>query len=131
MVRGNNVITNVDSVLIHLGTNDIKHCKKNVVVKSALYALDCVHEKWPTAEIWSSIIIPRMGKSIPVKYFNSDAKFINNAILMLCISTKCFRYIDNDQRFNERGNIARSLYDTSDPPGIHVNDDGAVKLYSN
>ena len=129
-----NVKTNetVRSVVVHLGTNDVKHVDKTVVVvKRAKNPLISLKDKWLGAKIAYSSIIPRVGKSTVVKQFNSDATFIKNSILQYCLSTKRFRYIDIDEIFLNNGAVAKSLYDPDDPSGIHVNIDGSVSLYDN
>ena len=121
----------VRSVVVHLGTNDVKHVDKTVVVKRAKKTLFALKDKWLRAKIAYSSIIPRVDKSTVVKQFNYDATFINNSILQYCLSTKRFRYIDNDEIFLNNGAVAKSLYDPDDPSGIHVNIDGSVSLYDN
>jgi len=123
--------TNVDSVCIHLGTNDLKSVEKNKIVQNALGAINLVNKKWPNCDIAFSSIIPRLGKSRAIKSFNNDAKFVNDAMLNSCLDTKTFHYIDNDELFSDKGAIVKSLYDARDPSGIHVNEEGARKLYKN
>ena len=67
-----NVKTNetVRSVEVHLGTNDVKHVDKTVVVKRAKKTLFALKDKWLRAKIAYSSIIPRVGKSTVVKQFN-------------------------------------------------------------
>jgi len=122
---------NVDSICIHLGTNDLKNVGRDEIVQNALGAIDCVQKKWPMCEIAFSSIIPRLGKSRSIQNFNANSKFVNEAILNNCLTTKTYHYIDNDEIFSEKGTIVKSLYDARDPSGIHVNDEGARKLYKN
>jgi len=100
-------------------------------VQNALGAIKCIQDKWPSCDIAFSSIIPRLGKSAAIRRFNTDAKFVNDAMLNKCLDTKVFHYIDNDELFNDKGAIVKSLYDARDPSGIHVNDEGARKLYKN
>ncbi|WAR08555.1 YTX2-like protein, partial [Mya arenaria] len=120
--------SNVYSVAVHLGTNDLKHDKRDTVVKNAIDALVSVKGRWPKASVGFSSIIPRLGKSSPIKRFNENAKFVNNAVLQHCISTRRYHYVDNDEIFQQNG---KSLYDAKDPSGIHVNNVGAERLYDN
>ncbi|WAQ98940.1 YTX2-like protein, partial [Mya arenaria] len=120
--------SNVYSVAVHLGTNELKHDKRDTVVKNAIDALVSVKGRWPKASVGFSSIIPRLGKSSPIKRFNENAKFVNNAVLQHCISTRRYHYVDNDEIFQQN---RKSLYDAKDPSGIHVNNVGAERLYDN
>ncbi|WAR08556.1 LOW QUALITY PROTEIN: hypothetical protein MAR_018514 [Mya arenaria] len=120
--------SNVYSVAVHLGTNDLKHDKRDTVVKNAIDALVSVKGRWPKASVGFSSIIPRLGKSSPIKRFNENAKFVNNAVLQHCISTRRYHYVYDDEIFQQNG---KSLYDARNPSGIHVNNGGAERLYDN
>ena len=124
----------VGSVAVHLGTNDVKSCDSTAtVIQQAINSLECIHKKWPGAEIAYSSILPRIGKGNVVKRFNKNAASVNNAILQNCQASAKFRYIDNSVLFHEEGttHINKSLYNTNDPAGIHVNEEGARALYRN
>ncbi|WAR24682.1 hypothetical protein MAR_038351 [Mya arenaria] len=109
--------SNIYSVAVHLGNNDLKHDKRDTVVKNAIDALVSVKSRWPKASVGS-----------PIKRFNESAKFVNNAVLQHCISTRRYHYVDNDEIFQQNG---KSLYDAKDPSGFHVNNVGAERLYDN
>jgi NAD-dependent DNA ligase len=119
---------NVSRLIIHLGTNDIGRNVKNNVLQKAKNALTAANKKWPTCPIAFSSIIPRMGNSAAVKRINSDAKFVNQKILQFCQSNG-YHFLDNDKIFKENNKIVPSLYDDSDPTGIHISKCGADQLY--
>lgn len=131
VVRMTSFKESVESVVVHLGTNDMKSQNKQTVVENARSAFQHIHKKWPEAEVAFSSILPRLGGKAPITKFNNDAKFINNLILKLCEQNGKLHYIDNDDVFVKDGNVIKSLFDSKDPSGVHVSDEGAVKLYEN
>ena len=75
--------------------------------------------------------MPRVGKSSIVRKFNDDAKYVNNYMLENCKYVTYLHYIDNDDIFKKKGQTVKSLYNQSDPKGIHVSEEGARSLYCN
>ena len=130
-VMQNIEITDVDAVVVHLGTNDLKYDETASVISNVINSLECVQTKWPEAAVAFSSILPRMGKSKVAKKFNSEAKFVNSAVAHYCVTSKKFHFLDNDAIFYENNAINRKLYNTDDPSGIHVNEEGAQVMYRN
>ena len=124
-------VTNVDSVVIHLGTNNLKTMNRKSVTENATAALESVKSKWPNADVAFSSIIPRIGKTKTIKDHNSDAKQVNSDILNYCLTTQKFHYLDNDDIFYDENVPVKKLYDKEDPSGVHINQAGASALYKN
>ncbi|WAR01915.1 LOW QUALITY PROTEIN: hypothetical protein MAR_008473, partial [Mya arenaria] len=118
----------VASVVIHLGTNDMRNRSSDDIIADTNRALITVAETWPDVPVAFSSILPHKGTNPLVKSMNSAAKQINKNILRLCQSKNNFHYLDNDHSFNK---FNKSFYDPRDPTGVHVSDEGAEELYAN
>jgi hypothetical protein len=121
----------VSAVIIHLGTNDISNCKTDDTIDMAKKAMKLVANKWPNTPVAFSSIMPRRGKGKLIKAINDDAIVVNKSVLELCKSTRYYHYLDNDQIFLENDKFQAKLYDERDIKGVHVNDEGAERLYEN
>lgn len=103
----------VDSVIVHLGTNDIVCDSVNDVdlVENAKSALECVAKRWSNTPVAFSGFIPRRGKSAYVKSLNEPAKLVNSKMLSYCQCIKFMHYLDNDQIFLAHGKFQKDLFD--------------------
>jgi lysophospholipase L1-like esterase len=119
----------INSVIIHLGTNDIGNADNEAIVKSAVNAMKLVSETYPNIPIGFSSILPRMGTSKFARSFNDSVKAVNSQVLDFCSKEKGFHFVDNDLFVFKNGKFQKNMFDSRDPHGLHVSEEGADELY--
>ncbi|KAK3102025.1 hypothetical protein FSP39_008206 [Pinctada imbricata] len=124
----------VEKVVICLGTNDVSQNKSDPeqVILNLTSAINETKKEFPVAEIGLCGIIPRKGRSERVKNFNGITESVNKFARKLCSRDEGCTYIDTPSLFvnADNGHLVVALYDPNDPSGLHINQEGASKLYS-
>ena len=119
---------NVAKAVICLGTNDISKNKSDTdqVILSVISAVEKVTKSFPNAQIGICSIIPRKGKSLNIQTLNTASSSVNSFLKKMCEKDSNLEYIDLWTEFtNNDDHPIRTLYDTNDHSGVHINTDGA------
>lgn len=120
----------VNSVIIHLGTNDLSSDSVEQITENVKVAFSKANNNWPNTPVAFSSIIPRRGTNQYIKDINEKAKAVNRAVSEICKSNKNCHFLNNDLIFLAEGKFQKHLFDSSESSGVHISDDGALELYN-
>lgn len=122
--------TDLDTVIVCLGTNDISRNKEDPDQVNANFVLATgeIKTAYPECKIGICNILPRKGKSNAVSKFNDDVNHVNKFIARVCEKDRRLDLVDIHSLFVNKDSVIKAMFDPNDPSGIHISECGAQKI---
>ncbi len=127
-------VTDVSSVIVHIGTNDIAHHKDDAdeVRLNLAQAVEKVKTCFSSANtIAISSILPRKGRSQSALRHNVLAREMNTYMMKLASKDASLSFLNNQTTFAPRDAVVKKLYNDNDAGGVHLSPEGVSALGQN
>ena len=120
-----------DAIVIHVGSCDFpirtdREMEENYT--NFVELLNSISSSCPQANILLSSILPRSGEG-KVRV-NKQIQTFNQRLIDLCQAEQQIDYINNDVHFANESGVISALFASKDVTGIHLNNDGKLRLAS-
>ena len=121
-----------DVVVIHVGSCDFpvrntREMEENYT--NYVELLNSISNACPQANILLSSVLPRSGEG--KNRVNSQIRSFNQRLNELSQSEQQIDYIENVMHFTDESGVISALFSSRDVTGIHLNEDGKMRLASN
>ena len=121
-----------DVVVIHVGSCDFpvrntREMEENYT--NYVELLNSISNACPQANILLSSVLPCSGEG--KNRVNSQFRSFNQRLNELSQAEQQINYIENDMHFTDESGVISALFSSKDVTGIHLNEDGKMRLASN
>ena len=116
-------------VIVHVGSCDFLSLDLNDVennYKNYVELLTAVSDKCPSAQLLICSVLPRNGKA--QRQINEQIDNFNTKLALLACDEDNITFLDNNVHFTDETGVIESLYKKKDRSGVHINDDGKMRL---
>ena len=121
-----------DVVVIHVGSCAFPVRNTRVMAENYtnyVELFNSISNACPQAKILLSSVSPRSGEG--KNRVNSQIRSFNQRLNELSQAEQQIDYIQNDMHFTDESGVISALFSSRDVTGIHLNEDGKMRLASN
>ena len=124
-------ISNVKTVVLHLGTNDITQSGGSDSMLNAGTALNKLEKRLLDVTVAMCSVPPRCGSGRQLKNLNEETVALNDCTRAACRRSKKAMFIDTSPSLvNTDGSATKRMFSKYDHSGVHLNNTGRVEVIS-